>query len=61
MCVPGGVESPGEETELVPVGRSVFGLGASAAQERVEFQGIVGGLAQWADRDGCRYSRAFTD
>lgn len=61
LTTPGGVESPGEEAELVPVGDGRFCIGSADAAERIRFGGIVGGLAQWADRDGCRYSRSFTE
>jgi CubicO group peptidase (beta-lactamase class C family) len=60
MCTPGGVESPGEETELVTLGQDWFGLGSAAGPERIRFGGFVDGRAQWANRDGCGYSRSFT-
>lgn len=60
LSVPGGVESPGEECELFPLGDGVFAIDAVDAPETLRFGGPVARLAQWADRDGCHYSRAFT-
>jgi CubicO group peptidase (beta-lactamase class C family) len=66
LIASGGVEAPAEEAELVAefVGRggSTFRIGADPRlPERITFGPAVDGLAPWADRDGCRYSRAFTD
>jgi D-alanyl-D-alanine carboxypeptidase len=62
LIAAGGVEAPAEEAELVGLGDSTFRIGADQRlPERITFGPPVGGLAPWADRDGCRYSRAFTD
>ena len=66
LIASGGVEAPAEEVELVAelvqLGDSTFRIGADPRlPERITFGPPVGGLAPWADRDGCRYSRAFTD
>lgn len=62
LIAPGGVEAPGEDAELIPVGESTFRVGADPRlPERIRFGPPVDGVAPWADRDGCRYSRAFTD
>jgi CubicO group peptidase (beta-lactamase class C family) len=62
LIAPGGVEAPSEEAELVGLGDSTFRIGADTRlPERITFGPPVAGLAPWADRDGCRYSRAFTD
>lgn len=60
LCAPGGVESPGEEVELVSLGADRFAFDTEAGPERITFSGFVGGVAQLADRDGCQYSRSFT-
>lgn len=60
LCAPGGVEAPGEESELFGLGHGVFAIGSPAGPEHVEFRGLVDGKAQWLERDGCRYSRSFT-
>jgi CubicO group peptidase (beta-lactamase class C family) len=62
LIAPGGVESPVGETELVAVGGSTFRIGVDPRlPEHLTFGPVTGGVAAWADRDGCRYSRAFTD
>lgn len=62
LIAAGGVEAPSEEAELVGLGNSMFRIGADPRlPERITFGPPVAGLAPWADRDGCRYSRAFTD
>ena len=62
LIAPGGVEAPGVDTELVPLGPNIFRIGADErVPERVIFGPPIHGAAPWADRDGCRYSRAFTD
>lgn len=62
LIAPGGVEAPAGEAELVAVGGSTFRIGADPRlPERLTFGPVAGGVAAWADRDGCRYSRAFTD
>lgn len=61
LIAPGGVESPGGEQELVPLGEGVFRIGADPGlPETISFAPPVDGLSPWADRDGCRYSRSFT-
>lgn len=62
LVAPGGVEAPADEAELVPLGGATFRIGADPRlPERITFGPLVGAVAPWADRDGCRYSRAFTD
>jgi CubicO group peptidase (beta-lactamase class C family) len=66
LIASGGVEAPAEEAELVAEfvgqGGSTFRIGADPRlPERITFGPPVDGLAPWGDRDGCRYSRAFTD
>lgn len=66
LVAPGGVEAPTDDVELVAelVGRGdwTFRIGADPRlPERITFGPPVDGLSPWADRDGCRYSRAFTD
>jgi len=62
LIAPGGIEAPGQDVELVPLGESTFRMGAdSRLPERITFGPSVNGVAPWADRDGCHYSRAFTD
>ncbi|CAN5715687.1 hypothetical protein BH09ACT8_BH09ACT8_12340 [soil metagenome] len=62
LIAPGGVEAPADEAELVALSGSTFRIGADPRlPERITFGTPVGAVAPWADRDGCRYSRAFTD
>jgi len=62
LIAPGGVEAPADELELVPLGGSTFRIGADPRlPERITFGPLAGGTTPWADRDGCRYSRAFTE
>jgi len=62
LVAAGGVEAPATDTALIPLGESVFRIGADPRlPERLTFGPQIGGRAAWADRDGCRYSRAFTD
>lgn len=62
LIAPGGVEAPAEDVELVQVAPSTFRIGRDVAlPERITFGPLINGVAAWADRDGCRYSRAFTD
>lgn len=61
LIAPGGVEAPAEDVELVQVAPSTFRIGRDdALPERITFGAVIDGAAAWADRDGCRYSRAFT-
>jgi len=61
MIATGGVEAPGEDVPLVPIGEHRFRLGEDPRlPETIEFGPPVDGRSAWADRDGCRYSRAFT-
>ncbi|MGB3481818.1 MAG: serine hydrolase domain-containing protein [Mycobacterium sp.] len=56
-----GVEAPGEDIDLVQVGPSTFRIGTDdRLPERITFGPVIRGVAAWAERDGCRYSRAFT-
>lgn len=56
-----GVEAPSEDVVLVPLGHGVFRMGADPRlPERLAFGPPINGASQWADRDGCRYSRSFT-
>lgn len=62
LVAAGGVEAPSEEMELVHLEGSSFRIGADPRlPERLTFGPRVGAVVPWADRDGCRYSRAFTD
>ncbi|AHC27792.1 MULTISPECIES: serine hydrolase domain-containing protein [Mycobacteriaceae] len=62
LIAPGGVEAPSEDVELVQVGPATFRIGLDETlPERITFGPLVNGVSAWADRDGCRYSRAFTD
>jgi hypothetical protein len=62
LIAPGGVEAPGEEEDLVEVSPGVFRIGADPwLPERLVAGPIVDGHMVSLDRDGCRYSRAFTD
>lgn len=62
LIAPGGVEAPTEDVELVQVGPATFRIGLEETlPERITFGPLVNGVSSWADRDGCRYSRAFTD
>lgn len=61
LCPP-AVESPGDETELVPAEPGVFRIGADPRlPERLRLGPVVDGRCAWVDRDGCRYSRSFLD
>ncbi len=62
LLAPGGVEAPGEPMELVGIGASTFRIGSDPRlAETLTFGPIIDGVAAWADRDGCRYSRSFVD
>lgn len=62
LIAPGGVEAPTDDAELIAVGDRTFRVGADPRlPERISFGPTVGGVAAWATRDGCRYSRSFTD
>jgi CubicO group peptidase (beta-lactamase class C family) len=62
-----GVEAPWDEVELVilgvdAAGRTVFRLGPDPRlPERLVFGPLIDGRAPWVERDGDRYSRAFTE
>lgn len=62
LVAAGGVEAPSEERDLVHLGGSTFRIGADPRlPERLTFGPRIGAVVPWADRDGCRYSRAFTE
>jgi CubicO group peptidase (beta-lactamase class C family) len=62
LVAPGGVEAPGDEPELVEVEPGVFRIGADPwLPERLVLGPAVEGRIVSATRDGCVYSRAFTD
>ncbi|MDX1875907.1 serine hydrolase domain-containing protein [Mycolicibacterium sp. 120266] len=62
LIAAGGVEAPTDHAELVAVGGSTFRIGTDTRlPEHLVFGPVIGGVAAWVDRDGCRYSRAFTD
>lgn len=62
LVAPGGVEAPADEVELVPLDGSTFRIGADPRlPERITFGPRAGETTSWVDRDGCRYSRAFTE
>lgn len=61
LIAAGGVEAPADELDLIPLGDGTFRVGADPRlPERIRFGPAVNGRSPWADRDGCRYSRAFT-
>ncbi|MHB1613018.1 MAG: serine hydrolase domain-containing protein [Actinomycetes bacterium] len=61
LVAPGGVEASGEEEELVEVSAGVLRIGADPwLPERLVVGPVVNGRVISVDRDGCRYSRAFT-
>lgn len=61
LIASGGVEAPSADTPLVPLGDGLYRVGADPAlPERIRFAPPVDGSSPWAERDGCRYSRAFT-
>ncbi|MCU1529349.1 MAG: hypothetical protein JWP75_3112 [Frondihabitans sp.] len=56
-----GVEAPSEDVILAPLGNGLFRIGQDPRlPERLQFGPAIDGLAEWVDRDGCRYSRSFT-
>ncbi|WP_167104739.1 serine hydrolase [Mycobacterium sp. DL592] len=62
LIAPGGVEAPTEDCELVALGESTFRIGADPRlPERITFGPPVNGTSAWAIRDGCPYSRSFTE
>lgn len=62
LIAPGGVEAPTDDAELIAVDDRTFRVGADPRlPERISFGPTVGGVAAWATRDGCQYSRSFTD
>ncbi|AQT81098.1 hypothetical protein B1R94_20315 [Mycolicibacterium litorale] len=62
LIAPGGVEAPTDDAELVPLGGRTFRIGADPRMpERITFGPPIGGTTPWVQRDGCQYSRAFTD
>jgi hypothetical protein len=62
LAAPGGVEAPSEPEELIPLGEDTFRIGADPGlPERLLTGPVVDGRVVHVVRDGCRYSRAFTD
>ena len=62
LIAPGGVEAPTDDAELVAMGERTFRIGADPRlPERITFGPPVNGTSAWAIRDGCSYSRSFTD
>jgi D-alanyl-D-alanine carboxypeptidase len=61
LSMPGGVEAPGEDLPLIRLSDDYYRIGeAVSLPGRLRFGPLVAGVATWVDRDGCRYSRAFT-
>ncbi len=61
LVAPGGVEAPSEEQELIEVAAGVFRIGADPwLPERLFAGPVVDGRVISVDRDGCKYSRAFS-
>lgn len=61
LVAPGGVEAPGEETELVEVAPGEYRVGAEEwLPERLRINHIRDGEVISVNRDGCHYSRAFS-
>jgi D-alanyl-D-alanine carboxypeptidase len=61
LAAPGGVESPGEEVELVELSASEYRLGADPwLPERLMIGPIRDGEVVGVVRDGCHYSKSFT-
>lgn len=62
LIAPGGVEAPDSDVELHELTPGTFRIGPQAwLPERLSFGPLVDGAPVWADRDGCRYSRAARD
>ncbi|TGD84290.1 class A beta-lactamase-related serine hydrolase [Mycolicibacterium sp. CH28] len=62
LIAPGGVEAPTDDSELIALGERTFRVGADPRlPERITFGPPVNGMSAWAIRDGCQYSRSFTD
>jgi D-alanyl-D-alanine carboxypeptidase len=62
LIAPGGVEAPGDDMPLVEVAPGEFRVGDDAwLPERVQFGPEVNGRCISLTRDGCVYSRTFTD
>lgn len=61
LTSPGGVEAPGEDQELVPVGPGQWRIGADPwLPERLVAGPVVSGQMISVERDGCGYARTFT-
>ncbi|MHB1208769.1 MAG: hypothetical protein ACYC1I_03575, partial [Acidimicrobiales bacterium] len=61
LVAPGGVEAPGEETELVELAPGEYRVGAEDwLPERIRINQVRGGEVISVDHDGCHYSRAFS-
>lgn len=62
LIAPGGVEAPTDDADLVALGGRTFRIGADPRlPERITFGPPINGTTAWAERDGCLYSRAFTE
>jgi CubicO group peptidase (beta-lactamase class C family) len=62
LVAPGGIEAHTDECELVEVAPGVFRIGLDPLlPERLTLGPVVDGQCIWVERDGMRYSRAFTD
>ena len=61
LVAPGGVEAPGEETQLVQVASGEYRVGAEEwLPERLRINQQRDGEVISVNRDGCHYSRAFS-
>jgi CubicO group peptidase (beta-lactamase class C family) len=61
LVVPGGVESPGDETPLVAIGEHRYRLGTDPrSPEQLSFSMFIDGRPHEANLSGCAYHRTFT-
>ncbi len=61
LTAPGGVESPGDETQLVELDDGSYRLGLDQrSPERLSFSMVIDGRPQQALLSGCAYHRTFT-
>ncbi|MGH3421572.1 MAG: hypothetical protein ACRDOD_18515, partial [Streptosporangiaceae bacterium] len=62
LAAPGGVEAPSHDEELVPLSGGTYRIGADVSYpERLVAGPVVDGQVVSVTRDGCRYSRTFTE